>query len=144
MKTVTTNPLWIPCTILRTFVTCVCVCVCVSVPVHWSTPSGTNDYKSRDNKWKVSLNVSARDHVVVLFSWNGTHTNLNEACHGWNKATHKGPVTRKMFPFDDVIIWLTMMCHSPYLLLQPILFMFARLCIWCSPWYSINYLYVII
>ena len=33
--------------------------------------------------------------------------------HRWPvNSPHKGPVTRKMFPFDDVIMWYTWLIHS--------------------------------
>ena len=66
-------------------------------------------------------------------------------------SPHKGPVTRKLFPFDDVIminliflmsdfqrLWLKLSCHEPYcdkfwLLLVPSFTRYSYLKIGCCP-----------
>ena len=50
--------------------------------------------------------------------------------HRWSvNFPHKGPVTRKMFPFDDVIMYFTIPSHKLYIIM-----LFMRLLILFQPW----------
>ena len=121
---------------------CVCVCVCV-----WGGGGGYNNkylYQYSKLSWSKESWTSCRVHyddvimtmlasqitslpVVCSIVYSGVNRRkhqssaslafVREIHRGPVNFPHKWPVTRKMFPFDDVIMYVLLVCyiHSKYI-----------------------------
>ena len=77
-----------------------------SLQWHHNERDGVSDHQPRD----CVLNPLFRCRSKKI-----SKLRVTDLCQWPVNSPHKGPVTRKMFPFDDVIRWITCFSHgNPY------------------------------
>ena len=112
------------------FVFCFCCCEWLHVPLHWrhNDHDGVPNHQPHgcllNRLFRRRSKKTSKLRVTGLCVWNSP---------GPVNSPHKGPVTRKMFPFDDVIMALTYILQGWFIGLKAVTYVYTK-----QQWYMIR------